>query len=47
LDRAAFSACDATTTFTRLRRGRHTLLVRAVDTGFVDPTPARFVWRVR
>jgi DNA-binding beta-propeller fold protein YncE len=42
-----WSSCRSRTTFTQLRPGRHTLLVRAVDkAGNVDRTPAKKVWTI-
>lgn len=47
LDGAAASACAATTKYTALAEGLHTLSVQAIDAaGNVDPTPATFTWRV-
>jgi hypothetical protein len=42
-----WSSCRSPTTYTQLRPGRHTLLVRAVDkAGNADRTPAKKVWTV-
>ncbi len=42
-----WSSCRSPTTYTQLRPGRHTFLVRAVDkAGNVDRTPAKKVWTV-
>ncbi|MFT3713585.1 MAG: Ig-like domain-containing protein [Archangium sp.] len=47
LDGAAFTACNATTTFNGLTDGSHTLSVRAIDPGGnVDATPATRTWTV-
>jgi hypothetical protein len=41
LDRRRWSKCGTTITYRRLRHGRHTFSVRAIDSrGTVDPTPA-------
>ena len=52
LDRRAWRVCVRSSagpvTFTRLSRGQHTLLARAVNrSGQRDATPARRTWRVR
>jgi hypothetical protein len=42
-----WSSCRSPTTYTQLRPGRHTFLVRAVDkAGNLDRTPAKKVWTV-
>jgi hypothetical protein len=42
-----WSSCRSPTTYTQLRPGQHTFLVRAVDkAGNVDRTPAKKVWTV-
>jgi hypothetical protein len=47
LDARVFRTCLARKTYRGLARGRHVLLVRAKDrAGNLDPTPARYVWRV-
>jgi extracellular elastinolytic metalloproteinase len=47
LDARAFRACSARKTYRGLALGRHVLRVRAKDrAGNLDPTPARYVWRV-
>jgi extracellular elastinolytic metalloproteinase len=47
LDGKRFRACSAHKTYRGLARGRHVLRVRAKDrAGNLDPTPARYVWRV-
>jgi PGAP1-like protein/WD40-like Beta Propeller Repeat len=47
LDRGAFKPCSSTLTL-KAKPGRHTLLVRAVDSaGNADPTPATWAWRVK
>ena len=47
LDARRFRACSARKTYRGLARGRHVLRVRAKDrAGNLDPTPARYVWRV-
>jgi hypothetical protein len=44
----SWSSCRSPITYTQLRPGRHTLLVRAVDkAGNVDRTPARKAWTIR
>lgn len=47
LDGKKFRPCSARKTFRRLAGGRHVLRVRAKDrAGNLDPTPARYAWRV-
>jgi hypothetical protein len=47
LDGRRFRICSAQKTFRRLAPGRHVLRVRAKDrAGNIDPTPARYAWRV-
>jgi Ca2+-binding RTX toxin-like protein len=47
LDRRAYAACASPRAFS-LRRGRHVISIVAVDhAGNADPTPARFVLRIR
>jgi List-Bact-rpt repeat protein len=47
LDGKAWASCKSPKTYSTLRRGRHTVLIRAIDAaGNVDATPARFSWRV-
>jgi hypothetical protein len=47
LDGAPFGACTSPATY-KVRRGRHSFAVRAVDVDAnVDPTPASVTWRVR
>jgi len=47
LDGKRFRACSAQKIFRRLAPGRHVLRVRAKDrAGNLDPTPARYIWRV-
>lgn len=46
LDRRKFRPCPRRARF-RVKRGRHTIRVRAIDTaGNVDRTPARYGWKV-
>ncbi len=47
LDGKLWTLCAARVRYAKLRPGRHTFRVRAVDAvGNVDPTPAGFAWRV-
>jgi hypothetical protein len=47
LDGAPYASCTSPATY-RVRRGRHSVAVRAVDAdGNVDSTPATATWRVR
>lgn len=47
VDSAAFAGCLSPLVLNGLRKGRHTLLVRAVDSfGNPDPSPAADSWRV-
>jgi len=47
LDKKAYKPCDASYK-RRVKRGKHTFLVRAVDgAGNVDPTPAKRSWKVK
>jgi hypothetical protein len=46
--RKRWTSCRSPKSYTRLRPGRHSFLVRAIDqAGNVDRTPAKRVWRVR
>lgn len=48
LDGAAYASCEATTLYSDLDPGWHTLAVRAEDAaGNVDPTPAESRWHAR
>jgi hypothetical protein len=48
LDRGPVKPCSSPKVYWRLRTGRHTFKVRAVDrAGNVDPTPAVWRWRVK
>ena len=48
LDDGAFEACSSPKTYGGLKRGRHTVEVRAIDlAGNVDPTPASRGWKVK
>ena len=48
LDDDQFEACTSPKTYSRLKRGKHTVEVRAVDAaGNVDPTPASRSWKVK
>ena len=47
LDRGRFRACRSPKTYRRLKKGRHTVTIRAIDAaGNVDRTPARKRFRV-
>jgi hypothetical protein len=47
LDDSAFVSCASPATFT-VKRGKHTLQVRAVDASInTDPTPASYSWKVK
>lgn len=47
LDAKPWAACGASKTFSNLKKGRHTLKVKAVDkAGNEDPSPASKGWRV-
>lgn len=47
-DDGAWRSCTSPTRYEHLAAGRHVFRVRAVDPeGAQDPTPARFVWRIR
>ena len=45
-DAGVWAPCESAVTY-KARKGRHTFAVRATDAGLVDPTPARFAFRVR
>jgi hypothetical protein len=48
LDDAAFAACTSPQTYGGLKKGEHTVAVRAVDAaGNVDPSPATRDWKVK
>jgi hypothetical protein len=48
LDDGSFEACASPKTYSKLKKGRHTVEVRAVDAaGNVDPTPATRSWKVK
>ena len=48
LDDGAFEACSSPKTYGGLKKGRHTVEVRAIDSaGNVDPTPASRGWKVK
>jgi hypothetical protein len=48
LDAGAWRPCGAYKTYRNLKKGLHTLRVRAIDAaGNRDPTPARRTWRIR
>jgi hypothetical protein len=48
LDAGAFEPCTSPKTYSKLKKGRHTVEVRAVDAaGNVDPTPATRTWKVK
>ena len=43
-----YESCGASVTLRSLSRGRHSISVRAVDSaGNIDPTPAKYRWKVR
>ncbi len=47
LDKGAWKACTSGRTFNRLKKGKHTFRVRAVDqAGNVDPSPFVRSWRI-
>jgi hypothetical protein len=47
LDRRRFRRCRSPKLYRHLRKGRHTIRVKAVDSqGIADPTPARITFRV-
>jgi len=45
-DAGVWKPCESAVTY-KARKGRHTFAVRATNAGLVDPTPARFAFRVR
>ena len=48
LDGGSFEPCTSPTTYSGLKKGKHTVEVRAVDAaGNVDPTPATRTWTVK
>ena len=48
LDSGSFESCASPKTYSRLKKGRHTVEVRSVDAaGNVDPTPATRSWKVK
>ena len=48
LDDDQFEACMSPKTYSRLKKGKHTVEVRAVDAaGNVDPTPASRSWKIK
>jgi Ca2+-binding RTX toxin-like protein len=48
LDRKAWKGCKSGVTYKRLKKGKHTFRVRAIDAaGNVDQTPAKKTWRIR
>jgi hypothetical protein len=48
LDDGAFEACTSPRTYSKLKKGKHTIEVRAVDAaGNVDATPATRSWTVK
>jgi hypothetical protein len=48
LDGGSFEPCAAPKTYSGLKKGAHTVAVRAVDAaGNVDPTPATRTWRIK
>ena len=48
LDGGSFEACTSPKTYSGLKKGSHTVEVRAVDAaGNVDPTPATRTWTVK
>jgi hypothetical protein len=46
LDKGSYKACRSPRTFKALKRGRHTLLVRARSGSAVDATPAKKTFKV-
>jgi hypothetical protein len=48
LDSGSFEACTSPKTYSGLKKGSHTVEVRAIDgAGNVDPTPASRTWKVK
>jgi hypothetical protein len=48
LDNGPFEPCSSPKAYSKLKKGRHTFSVRAVDAaGNVDPTPATRSWKVK
>jgi len=48
LDSGSFESCTSPKTYSGLKKGSHTVAVRAVDAaGNVDPTPATRTWKVK
>jgi hypothetical protein len=47
LDRHPFTSCTDPATYRRLRRGRHTVAVEAIDGDGTDPSPATTHFRIR
>ena len=48
LDKGAWKACASPKTYKKLKKAKHTFLVRAIDAaGNVDLTPAKRAWRIR
>jgi hypothetical protein len=43
-----YESCGASLTLRKVKPGRHTMSVKAIDTnGNIDPTPAKYRWKVR
>jgi hypothetical protein len=48
LDKKAWASCKSPKSYKKLKKGKHTFLVRAIDkVGNVDATPAKRSWRIR
>ncbi|WP_377320957.1 hypothetical protein ACFJIY_17915 [Pimelobacter simplex] len=48
VDKKAWKSCASPLRLKRLKPGKHTVLVRAIDnSGHVDATPAKVTWRIR
>jgi hypothetical protein len=45
LDKKLFEPCTSPKVYKRIKRGKHTFLVRATADGKTDPTPASYKWK--
>jgi hypothetical protein len=47
LDKAALAACTSPKTYKKLRKGRHTFMVEAMNAAGPDPSPATFSFKLK
>jgi large repetitive protein len=47
LDKRALAPCTSPVTFKKLRKGRHTFTVEAVNAAGADPSPATFSFKLK